>query len=98
MTEEQILELSVILIFLLMLAVVLSFASLIIVLVFLLRTNKKLKGFVKSFKLFCLSSWVDKRMKPDNEYENFEVFFKEYEENGEKKSVRTHDSYQPRVK
>jgi len=37
-------------------------------------------------------------MKPDNEYENFEVFFKEYEENGEKKSVRTHDSYQPRVK
>jgi len=98
LTEEQILELSTVLIFFLSLAVVLSFASLIIVIVFLLKTKNKLKNFVRSFKLFCLSSWVDKRMKPDNEYENFEVFFKEYQKNGAEKSLRTNDSYQPRVK
>ena len=91
-------ELNTILIFFLSLAVVLSFTSLIIVVVFLLKTNNKLKNFVRSFKLFCMSSWVDKRMKPDNEYENFEIFFKEYDKNDSEKPLSARDSYQPRVK
>jgi hypothetical protein len=37
-------------------------------------------------------------MKPDNEYENFEVFFKEYDKNDSEKPLKAHDSYQPRIK
>jgi hypothetical protein len=78
------------LMFLMILAVILSLISIIMMVVFLLRANKKLKKFVQSFKLFCLSSWVDKRMKPDNEYENFETFFQKYEEKDKKKSLKTY--------
>lgn len=81
-------NLSIILVFLMMLALILSFASLVIVVVFLLRTNNKLKNFAQSFKLFCISSWVDKRMKPDNQYENFEEFFNKIEKNDVKKSLK----------
>jgi hypothetical protein len=31
---------------------------------------------------------VDKRMKPDNEYENFEGFFKEYDKDDMKKTFK----------
>jgi hypothetical protein len=82
------LNLTVTLLLFMLLALVLSLASVMMMVVFLLRTNKKLKKFVESFKLFCLSSWVDKRMKPDNEYENFEIFFDKYVKKEKKKTVR----------
>lgn len=91
-------ELTAVLVFLMLIAVVLSMVSIIMVIVFLLRTNKKLKKFIESFKLFCISSWVDKRMKPDNEYENFEIFFKKYENNDETKSLKTYAPHQSRIK
>jgi hypothetical protein len=76
-----------------LLALALSLASIVMMTVFLLRTNKKLRKFVESFKLFCISSWVDKRMKPDNEYENF----KEYEKNDEAKVPGTFAVHRTRI-
>jgi hypothetical protein len=92
------LNLTVTLIIFMLVAVALSLISVTMMVVFLLRTNKKLKKFVESFKLFCLSSWVDKRMKPDNEYENFEIFFQKFEKKDKKKSLRTYESYPSRLK
>ena len=89
---------AVIILIFMLIAVILSLISISIVVVFLLRTNNKLKKFVESFKLFCVSSWVDKRMKPDNEYENFEAFFKKYEKKEKKKFFRTHESLPSRLK
>jgi len=84
-----------------MVAVILSFVSIIMVVVFLLRTNKKIKKFGESFKLFCMSSWIDKRMKPEDEYGNFEIFFKEYVKEDESKTLKeylTHPSGIKQVK
>jgi hypothetical protein len=92
------LNITVTILFFMLLAVTLSLVSVIMMVVFLLRTNKKLKKFVESFKLFCLSSWVDKRMKPDNEYENFEKFFQKYEKKDKKKPLSVYESYPSRIK
>jgi hypothetical protein len=91
-------NITVTILFFMLLAVTLSLVSVIMMVVFLLRTNKKLKKFVESFKLFCLSSWVDKRMKPDNEYENFEKFFQKYEKKDKKKPLSVYGSYPSRIK
>lgn len=81
-----------------MIAVIMSFISIVMVVVILIKTNKKIKKFGETFKLFCISSWVDKRMKPDNEYENFEIFFKNYEKNDATKSLGTYEPQRSRAK
>ena len=65
---------SIVLILLLFVAVMLSIISLIIATVSFFRTNKKLKGLLKSFKLFAIRTFVEKGMKRENQYENFDSF------------------------
>jgi hypothetical protein len=58
-------------------AMLLSMISLVIVVVSLLRTNKKLKNLVKSVKLFAITSLVDRNMKKKDQYENFDSLFQD---------------------
>jgi hypothetical protein len=60
-----------------LIAVLLSVISLVIVIVSLLKTNKRLKTLVKSVKLFAINSLVDRNMKKADQYENFDSLFEE---------------------
>ena len=68
---------STILIFAMLFAMLLSIISLVIVVVSLLKTNKRLKNLVKSVKLFALNSFVDRNMKKNDQYENFDSLFQD---------------------
>ncbi|MBM3704963.1 MAG: hypothetical protein FJW66_00415 [Actinobacteria bacterium] len=70
---------TVILIFLMLFAVFLSLVSIIMVVVFLLKTSSRLKGLPKLFKLYSINNLVDRVMKKhDNQYENLESFYDNY--------------------
>ena len=58
-------------------AMLLSIISLVIVVVSLLKTNKRLKNLVKSVKLFAITSLVDRNMKKNDQYENFDSLFQD---------------------
>ncbi len=68
---------STLLIFAMLFAMLLSIISLVIVVVSLLRTNKKLKNLVKSVKLFAITSLVDRNMEKNDQYENFDSLFQD---------------------
>jgi hypothetical protein len=64
-----------ILLILIAIAILLSLISIIMMVVFLLRTNARIKNIVKNFKLFFINNWVDKNMKKhDSQYGNIEAF------------------------
>lgn len=61
-----------------LLAMFLSLVSIIMVTVFLLKTNSKIKSFSKYLKLYSITSLVDKVMQKDKQYENLDVFYQDY--------------------
>ena len=67
-----------ILLILMLLAMFLSLVSIIMVTVFLLKTNSKIKSFSKYLKLYSITSLVDKVMQKDKQYENLDVFYQDY--------------------
>ena len=72
-------DLTIILIFSMLFAVLLSIVSIVVVIIFLLRTNSKIRGLPKLFKLYTINNLVEKVMKKnDNQYENLENFYHNY--------------------
>jgi hypothetical protein len=59
-------------------AISMSFISIVMVVVFLLKTNSKIKAVMKNFKLFFINNWIEKTMKKsDSQFENIEAFLNE---------------------
>ena len=68
-------ELTNVLLFMMMFAILLSLVSIVMVVVFLLKTNAKIKNTIKAFKLYSMNNWIEKVMKKnDNNFENLESF------------------------
>ena len=72
-------DLTRILIYLMLFAILLSVISIVMVIVFLLKTNSKIKGLSKMFKLYSINNLIEKVMKKnDNQYENPGIFYENF--------------------
>ena len=72
-------DLNIVLIILMLVALFLSLVSIVMVVVFLLKTNTKIKSFFRLFRFCYLNNFIEKGLKNnENQYNDPQAIYKDY--------------------